>query len=204
MKELFVFLLTLSCYFCQEQFSLPTFPAKIPVAAVPSNISFSLIPIISNLTSVSSSRFVHFPKMNHSVLVIAQQSGQIIWVDLQNDTLVPHLLLDLSPVVGPLNQNYDERGVLGIEFHPQFNTTNPIFWVIYTNIYGNNISATCNESRVDHFWFLDEFMYHSDSQMSSKVRSLVTMSHPYLNHNGVNSIRFNPQDKSLYFGIGGL
>jgi len=52
-------------------------------------------------------------------LFIVQQTGQILI--LQDGAILPTPFLDVSSRLVPLTPEYDERGLLGFAFHPDFN-----------------------------------------------------------------------------------
>jgi hypothetical protein len=64
-------------------------------------------------------------------LFINQQTGQILI--LENGSILPTPFLDVSGRMVPLMPEYDERGLLGFAFHPQFNNASaPWYHKIYT------------------------------------------------------------------------
>jgi hypothetical protein len=56
-------------------------------------------------------------------LFIVEQSGQIRIVE--NDVLLPTPFLDIADKIPALNAFFDERGLLGLAFHPDYATNGP-------------------------------------------------------------------------------
>ena len=102
--------------------------------------------------------------------------------------------LDVSNQLVPINPGYDERGLLGIAFHPDFKT-NHKFYVYY--------SVPSNTSGSDHKGILVEYMVSANNpdvaDISTK-RILLEVEEPESNHNGGNLV-FGP-DGYLYIGLG--
>lgn len=63
-------------------------------------------------------------------LFVVDQAGMILIIGTDG-TLMPDPFLDLSSLIVPLRTDYDERGVLGLAFHPDF-ANNGRFFVYYT------------------------------------------------------------------------
>ncbi|HEX2619654.1 MAG TPA: hypothetical protein VHL11_05895, partial [Phototrophicaceae bacterium] len=63
-------------------------------------------------------------------LFVVDQAG---WIRIigADGTLMPDPFLDLTGQITPLMPDYDERGVLGLAFHPDY-ATNGRFFVYYT------------------------------------------------------------------------
>ena len=63
-------------------------------------------------------------------LFVVDQIGLIYLID-STDTLLSTPFLDLRSKIVPLNGNYDERGLLGLAFHPNY-AANGRFFVYYS------------------------------------------------------------------------
>ena len=115
-------------------------------------------------------------------LFILEQEGRIrIW---QNDVLLPDPFLDILERVG----NGGERGLLGLDFHPNY-PENGYFFVNYTDRNRHSVIA--------RFQVSDDDPNRADP--SSELR-LIYLSQPYANHNG-GGVEFGP-DGFLYLGFG--
>ncbi|HXG08561.1 MAG TPA: PQQ-dependent sugar dehydrogenase [Gemmataceae bacterium] len=95
------------------------------------NIAIGLQPIA---TGLAAPLYAISPPGDASRLFVLEQNGLILVI--QNGSLLPTPALDLrgrvSPPLNPNNAN-DERGLLGLAFHPGFNDPNsPGFRTLYT------------------------------------------------------------------------
>lgn len=133
-------------------------------------------------------------------LFIVDQIGKIWIIDKQgNKLLMP--FLDISSKLVTLNPNFDERGLLGLAFHPDYKH-NGKFYVYYSaprreggpapGVLWNNLAR------------LSEFTVSaSDENMADpgSERIVLQMDDPQSNHNG-GTIQFGPVDGYLYIAIG--
>ena len=121
---------------------------------------------------------------NDSRLFITQQNGLIRILDANGDIL-PTPFLDIS---GPVNDSGNERGLLGLAFHPDY-ANNGYFFVNYTGSGG--------ATKVSRFSVSAANPNVADPN-SEQV--LLTINQPFSNHNGGN-VAFGP-DGYLYIGMG--
>jgi len=134
-------------------------------------------------------------------IVIVDQSG--IAYLLHTTTGVKEVFFDYTSInltigIGPFGA-YDERGALGIAFHPSF-STNGRFYVYYmteqgpsTGSYGYPLSTS----------MISEFTADPTDNYSVDItteRNLITQPQPDMNHNG-GQLVFGP-DGYLYIGFG--
>lgn len=134
------------------------------------------------------SRVIDIRHCNDSRLFMVQQAGKIFICDslgVKN----PTPFLDLAGVCTNPASTGDERGLLGMAFHPNYKS-NGYFYVNYTAISGGattiarySVSAT-------------------DSNLADPASGVVlmTITQPFTNHNG-GCLRFG-QDGYLYIGTG--
>ena len=125
-------------------------------------------------------------------LFVADQIG-IIYV-IENDILVSEPFLDISDKLVTLDTFYDERGLLGLTFHPDYEN-NGKFYVYY--------SAPKSGSQIDHESILSEFTVSiSDPNIADldSEKIIFRINQPESNHNG-GQIEFGP-DGYLYIGMG--
>jgi glucose/arabinose dehydrogenase len=129
-------------------------------------------------------------------LFIVDQVG-IIKILYPNGTLLKDPFLDISGKMIRLGESYDERGLLGLAFHPDFKNNARVF------IYYSVPLRPSAPNGWDHTNQLSEFtVSKSDSNkvdMNSE-RMIMQVDLPYLNHNG-GQIRFGP-DGYLYVPTG--
>lgn len=121
---------------------------------------------------------------NDHRLFVVQQGGEIMIVDTAgNKNDKP--FLDISEFV---TTQGNEQGLLGLAFHPEYNT-NGYFYVNYTDTDGNTVISRFSVSETD-----------PDSAELSSEFSILEINQPFQNHNG-GDIRFGP-DGYLYIGTG--
>ena len=127
---------------------------------------------------------------------IADQIGLILLIDGEG-RLADEPFLDLRSRVVDLNDGYDERGLLGLAFHPDFGE-NGRFFVYY--------SGPLREGAPDGY---DHTAYLSEVRVSPEApnradptseRVLLAVDQPQANHNG-GTIAFGP-DGYLYLSLG--
>lgn len=182
-------------------------------------IKVKLKPIVSNINLPTVIKSTIPPGETNEYLFIATQVGEIYQVGKESITMI----LDISSQIIKLGANggYDERGLLGLAFHPNF-TNNGLFYLHYsvagsqgpgTN-YDNFIPNPCNmdtinlkwenrEMEYDHVDTIEEWFY--DRSGPRKIKTLLNLKRPFFNHNGVNSLNFSPETGKLVFvnGDGG-
>jgi glucose/arabinose dehydrogenase len=118
-------------------------------------------------------------------LFVIEQAG-VIWI-IQDGARRPDPFIDLRDRVTDLRVEYDERGLLGLAFHPRFED-NGYFYVNYTDKNGDTVIA--------------RFSLSADparGDLASEAR-LIFVDQPYSNHNG-GWLDFGP-DGYLYIGLG--
>lgn len=125
-------------------------------------------------------------------LFICQKEGKV-WI-VQNGKLVTKPFLDVSNNMVDINPGYDERGLLGIAFHPGF-TKNHKFYVYY--------SAPSKAPGSDHKSIVAEYTVSAANANLADVstkRVVIEIEEPESNHNGGN-LAFG-RDGYLYIGLG--
>lgn len=138
--------------------------------------------------STGYSRVIDIRHCNDSRLFMVQQAGKIFVCDsLGVKNLTP--FLDLTGICTNPASTGDERGLLGMAFHPDFKN-NGYFYVNYTAISGG--ATTIARYSVNA----------TDSNLAdlSSGTVLLSITQPFTNHNG-GSLRFGP-DGYLYIGTG--
>jgi len=127
---------------------------------------------------------------------IVDQIG-VIYILTSEGQLLDQPFLDVRDRMVQLNPAYDERGLLGLAFHPAF-AVNHRFFVYYTVPLRDRAPDDW-----DHTNRLSEFMVsEEDPNLADpdSERIILEMDLPYFNHNG-GTIAFGP-DNFLYLSIG--
>ena len=113
---------------------------------------------------------------------------------IENDILLETPFLDFTDKIVELNDLYDERGFLGMTFHPDYEN-NGKFYVYY--------SAPKTGSEIDHESILAEYTVSEEDPNIADPNSekiIYRVDQPESNHNG-GQIEFGP-DGYLYIGLG--
>lgn len=129
-------------------------------------------------------------------LFVVDQAGTIRII-ASDGTLLPAPFLDLTSQIVPLNPDYDERGVLGMAFHPDYANNGRLF-VYYTT----PLRAEAPEGW-DHTNVVGEFAVSADNPDVADPASeklVLQIDQPQFNHNA-GHITFGP-DGFLYIPIG--
>ena len=128
-------------------------------------------------------------------LVVVDQIGVAYVMDKEGKRLQPEFL-DLRDRMTRLNKGFDERGFLGLAFHPKFQE-NKKCYVYYSAPRRAGISTN-----YDHTSHLSEFKIGANVLAAdvSSERVLLRVDQPQFNHNG-GRILFGP-DGYLYIGLG--
>ncbi|MEP6594745.1 MAG: PQQ-dependent sugar dehydrogenase [Ginsengibacter sp.] len=125
-------------------------------------------------------------------LFICQKEGKV-WI-IEKGKVINHPFLDVSNQMVRVDPGYDERGLLGIAFHPDFKI-NHKFYVYY--------SAPSNTRGSDHKGVVAEYKVSAKSSDIADIltkRILLEVEEPESNHNGGN-LAFGP-DGYLYICLG--
>lgn len=138
-------------------------------------------------------------------LFVVDQVGKIWIVDASgNRNALP--FLDLGMKIVTLSAAYDERGLLGLAFHPEY-ASNGRFFVRYSAPREGRPEEGCNDPAGFivgcHSEVLAEYRVSADDPDMADPESeriLLTVDQPQFNHNG-GQIAFGP-DGYLYVGFG--
>ena len=107
-------------------------------------------------------------------LMVGEQRG-MLHVFMGNKTRVPEPFLDLRSSVLSTNRGGDERGLLGLAFHPQF-SENYQLYVYY--------STTVNEQHTSRISEFKADPGNTNRVQSGSERTILEISQPYVIHNG--------------------
>lgn len=125
-------------------------------------------------------------------LFIAEQIGVVLVLD-KNNNLLPEPFLDLRADVLTSSWKGDERGLLGLAFHPNYPETG-LLYMYYSSTVGGN-----------HYSKVSEFSVDRDNPNTANVSServLLSLSQPRSNHNG-GQLLFKDGYLLVFLGDGG-
>lgn len=182
------------------------------------NVKANLLPLVDNINLPTVLKTTILPGETTERLFIATQIGEIFY--LEDDSI--ETFLDIRPQVlelGNSSGGYDERGLLGLAFHPEF-SDNGLFYLHYSVAGTQGLGAlpksftpnpcdptTLNlkwlnrETQYDHIDTVEEWVVTSNFE-TQKERTLLNIRRPFLNHNGVNSLNFSPETGKLVLTTG--
>ncbi|RBL88720.1 PQQ-dependent sugar dehydrogenase [Chitinophaga flava] len=136
------------------------------------------------------------PRDGTGRLFFCQKEGKV-WIVNKDGSQQPQPFLDVSADMVKINPAYDERGLLGMAFHPNFKK-NRKFYVYYSAPVLNPVKKV-----LDHKSQLVEFIASAaNPNMADPAskRVLMEIDQPESNHNG-GQLAFGP-DGYLYIGLG--
>ncbi|NEW09730.1 PQQ-dependent sugar dehydrogenase [Paenibacillus sp. SYP-B3998] len=184
-------------------------------------VKVSLRPIVSKINLPTVMKTTILPGDSIERLFLATQVGEIFYIG----NGVIRTFLDIRPRIiklGVSSGGYDERGLLGLAFHPEF-YYNGLFYLHYS-VAGTqgpgalpgafesfkpnpcdsrtlNLKWINREIQYDHIDTVEEWTLQSNGQ-PQKRRTLLNIRRPFLNHNGVNSLNFSPETGKLVLTTG--
>ncbi|PEY43852.1 glucose dehydrogenase [Bacillus cereus] len=186
-------------------------------------VKVSLRPIVSKINLPTVLKTTILPGDSIERLFIATQVGEIFYIG----NGVIRTFLDIRPRIiklgnseqGVSGSGYDERGLLGLAFHPEF-YYNGLFYLHYSVAGTQGTGALpksfkpnpCDpktlklrwinrETQYDHIDTVEEWILQSNGQ-PQKRRTLLNIRRPFFNHNGVNSLNFLPETGKLVLTTG--
>ena len=181
-------------------------------------IKVSLQPIVKNIDLPTVLKTTIMPGDSSESLFIATQVGRIFYISKG----AINTFLDIRPRIielGTSSGGYDERGLLGLAFHPAF-YYNGLFYIHYSvagtqgpgalskpfkpnpcDIETLNLKWTNRDTKYDHIDTVEEWVLQPNGQ-PKKIRTLLNLRRPFLNHNGVNSLNFSPETGKLVLTTG--
>lgn len=181
-------------------------------------IKVSLQPIVKNIDLPTVLKTTIMPGDSSESLFIATQVGRIFYISKG----AINTFLDIRPRIielGTSSGGYDERGLLGLAFHPAF-YYNGLFYLHYSvagtqgpgalskpfkpnpcDIETLNLKWTNRDTKYDHIDTVEEWVLQPNGQ-PKKIRTLLNLRRPFLNHNGVNSLNFSPETGKLVLTTG--
>ncbi|MDN3016857.1 PQQ-dependent sugar dehydrogenase [Paenibacillus sp. BSR1-1] len=180
-------------------------------------VKVRLRPIVSKINLPTVLKTTILPGDTTERLFIATQVGEIFYI--ANPSL--RTFLDIRSLIIKQGESggYDERGLLGLAFHPQF-FYNGLFYLHYS-LAGTqgpgalsegfnpnpcdpktlNLKWENRESQYDHIDTVEEWILQSNGH-PQKRRTLLNLRRPFMNHNGLNSLNFSPETGKLVLTTG--
>ncbi|HEX3033189.1 MAG TPA: PQQ-dependent sugar dehydrogenase [Bacillota bacterium] len=181
-------------------------------------IKVGLRPIVTKINLPTVLKTSILPGDSTESLFIATQLGEIFYIREG----VISVFLDIRQRIlqlGVTSGGYDERGLLGLAFHPGF-SSNGRFYLHYSvagtqgpgALSGSfkpnpcdpatlNLKWTNRETNFDHIDTVEEWGLQSDGP-PRRLRTLLNLRRPFSNHNGVNSLNFSPETNRLVLTTG--
>lgn len=209
-KLRFVFVTSLLCLSATIRAQLPVSSILDPIPAL---IRFGQIKVeLKSVSSGFASPVTAAVAPGHkNTLFIGDQTGQIWAVDTKTSS--KKLFLDLSDRLIPLGikafKLYDERGLLGLAFHPDFND-NGLFYTYASERFSKTIPPDFSTMPPEELPNCQNVLteWHVDNPRSKFLaldinkppRELLRIDKPQLNHNG-GSLLFD-KNKFLYLSLG--
>ena len=193
-------------------------------------VKVRLRPIVSKINLPTVLKTAILPGDSKETLFIATQVGEIFYIG--NGGI--RTFLDIRSRIiklGVSGGRYDERGLLGLAFHPQFHS-NGLFYLHYS-VAGSqgpgalpsseahhktrdlpeffkpnpcdprtlNLKWINRETQFDHIDTVEEWILPYNGQPQRR-RTLLNLRRPFFNHNGVNSLNFSPETGKLVLTTG--
>lgn len=180
-------------------------------------VNVSLRPIVSNINLPTVIKTAVLPGDTMESIFVATQVGEIFYIRNR----IARLFLDIRQRIIELGANggYDERGLLGLAFHPNF-YYNGLFYLHYSKagtqgqgaLSGSFHPNPCEpetlslrwvnrNTQYDHIDTVEEWILQPSGQ-SQRRRTLLNLRRPFMNHNGVNSLNFSPETGRLVLTTG--
>lgn len=163
-----------------------------PIPSFTADISLELI--AQNFTSPM---MVTSPDDGTGRLFVVDQIGVVKVIDA-NGTTLPEPFLDLRGNLANLSPTYDERGLLSIAFHPNYQANGKVY-----AFYSAPLRPEAPEgwNCTNH---ISEFQVDPENPNKVNISSekvLMYIDKPYQNHNG-GQLAFSPADGYLYISLG--
>lgn len=180
-------------------------------------LKVNLRPVVNKINLPTVLKTTILPGDSVERLFIATQVGEIFYIG--NGEV--RTFLDIRPRVLKLGESggYDERGLLGLAFHPNF-YYNGLFYLYYS-VAGSqgpgalskpfspnpcdpktlNLKWINRETQYEHINTVEEWVLQSNGQ-PQKRRTLLNIKRPFMNHNGLNTLNFSPETGKLILTTG--
>ncbi len=178
-------------------------PSPTPIPRVASGpVRVALTPLATGLTAPND-----LMSVGDGRLFLVEQTGKIRII--KNNALLATPFLDVSARLVALSASYDERGLLGLAFHPGFSdSSSPGFRKFYT--YTSEPVAGAADFTVPKTGAFDHQSVVAEWQVSAgnpdvadpaTRREVLRIDEPQSNHNG-GKLAFRPGENYLYISLG--
>jgi len=169
----------------QDTENATTADVMITRDSAPSPTSVVLTPIVSGL---NRPLYVTNAGDGSNRLFVLEQSGEI-WV-IEDGVQLQQPFLDVSQIISQsaLTASYTEQGLLGIAFHPNYDS-NGYFFINYTDRNGSTVVARYSVT-----------LSNPNIADANSAQIIFQISQPFANHNG-GHMDFGP-DGYLYISLG--
>jgi glucose/arabinose dehydrogenase len=203
-------------FFCvlSASFSAAALAARIldpiPSVITKGNVTISLKTAAKGYVTPVTATYAPKDK-NH--LFVVEQNGKIWSVQVSDDQghegRTKRLFANLGSFglnLGCFGINYDERGLLGLAFHPNYRKNGLVYtYQSRPNSTSSLVANQCDLSVFDHDNVVTEWKVKKPGSNKAKIdlssgREVLREAHPQFNHNG-GELRFGP-DGMLYISIG--
>jgi glucose/arabinose dehydrogenase len=163
----------------------------LKVIILPGNDNAATVKLVKIVSGLKSPVLLTNAGDGSNRMFIVEKTGQIDII--KNGTLLTTPFLDIKSKLSKLIPFYDERGLLGLAFHPEY-ASNGRFFVFY--------SAPSTTSGIDHKDVVAEFKVSANPDVADPAseKILLTLDHFEFNHNA-GSLAFGP-DGYLYISTG--
>lgn len=178
----------------------------LPIAEriAPSSVRVELQTVASGLTAPG----LLLPDPGKAArLYVVDQAGWVRVID--RGQLLETPLLDVTGLLVPLRENYDERGFLGLAFHPGYTDPNSAGFGRFYTYTSEPLDGPADftlelppDSQMDHQSVVREWQWDGTTEQvdSSSSRELLRVDQPQRNHNA-GHLEFGP-DGYLYITLG--
>ncbi len=185
----------------------PKVPDPIPTVIPKGDVSVRLTSIAKGFVAPITATYAPNDKNR---LYVAELNGKIWSLSLNGKGKARTLFADIGARglnLGCFGSNYDERGLLGIAFHPAYRSNGLVY--TYQSLPHLNTATPpanqCNRTSPDHDNVVTEWKVNNPRGKNPKVnpasaREVLRVDHPQFNHNG-GELRFGA-DGMLYVSIG--
>ncbi|PEQ81321.1 glucose dehydrogenase [Bacillus cereus] len=186
-------------------------------------VKVRLQPIVSKINLPTVLKTAILPGESNERLFIATQIGEIFYIgdgEIRTFLDIRSRIIKLGKSEqGGAGSGYDERGLLGLAFHPQFHY-NGLFYLHYSLAETQgpgalsepfkpnpcepktlNLKWIHRETQYDHIDTVEEWILQPNGQ-PQKRRTFLNIRRPFLNHNGFNSLSFSPETGALVLTTG--
>ncbi len=177
-----------SSYYRLAIIAFLAFPCMTINASVGVPVPLTAEVVVAGSEGLVDPLFVTHAPGDFGRVFILEQPGRVRILDISQNPPV----LEATPfldIVGRVNSIASERGLLGLAFHPDYNS-NGYFYVNYSNASGD---TTISRFQVS--------VGNPDLADSSSELILLTINQPQSNHNG-GWLSFGPNDGFLYISTG--